>query len=146
MISVKPSPQSGALTILLADDDPMVRDSGRELLEAKGYRVATASSGDETLQIFSRLRNVDLVILDYHMPGHDSLAVLQKLKILKPGVRVLMTSGYFSTQDITRLMESGASGLLYKPYRASALEPFIHQALHEERAHLPPPGAPAVQS
>jgi len=133
MVYAKPRLKSGALTILLADDDPVVRDSGRELLEAMGYRVATASNGDETIKVFSRLRKVDLVILDYNMPGQNSLAVLQKLKTLKPGVRVLMASGYFPSQVIRGLEESGASGLLYKPYRVSALEPFIHQALNEKR-------------
>jgi CheY-like chemotaxis protein len=134
MVYAKSSRRAGPLTILLADDDPSVRHSGKELLEAMGYRVATAASGDETLRIFSRLKKVDLVILDYNMPGENSLAVLQKLKTLKPGVRVLMASGYFSSQAISRLEKSGASGLLHKPYRVSALEPFIHQALGRKRA------------
>ncbi|MBM4294939.1 MAG: response regulator [Deltaproteobacteria bacterium] len=129
MVYAKPSRKSGALTILLADDDPMVRDTGRELLEAMGYRVATAATGDETLQVFSRLRKVDLVVLDYNMPGENSLTVLQKLKTLKPGVQVLITSGYFPSPAIAMLRKSGASGLLHKPYRISALGPFIHQAL-----------------
>jgi CheY-like chemotaxis protein len=133
MVSVKPKPRSRAFTFLLVDDDPIIRNNGRELLEAMGFRVATAANSEEALKVFSRLRKVDLVILDYNLPGQNGLSVLKKLKSLEPGVRVLMASGYFPSQVISRIHESGAFGLIYKPYRVAALEPFILRLLKRDR-------------
>jgi CheY-like chemotaxis protein len=122
------------LTILLVDDDPLIRANGKELLEALGHRVATAAEANEALLASRSLGKVDLAILDYHLPCHNGLTVLQKLKALEPEVRVLMASGYFSSEDVAMIRESNASGLIYKPYRISALEALIHQVMKGEKA------------
>lgn len=135
MDSENPRPESAPLpTILLVDDDPLILANGKELLEIMGYRVSTAGDGTEAVQVFLSLGKVDLVILDYHLPYQNGLKVLQKLKALKPEVRVLMASGYFSNDDVARLRENRASGLIYKPYRVSALEALICRVLKGEQA------------
>lgn len=117
------------VTILLVDDDPLIRSLGKELLERLGYRVAVAEDGAEALTVWRRLGGLDLVILDYHLPGQDGCQVLGQLRTLDPGVRVLMASGFFSSQDVARLKEEGARGLIYKPYRVAELQSRIQKVL-----------------
>jgi CheY-like chemotaxis protein len=116
-------------TILLVDDDPMIRSLGKELLEHLGYCVLTAREGDEALAEYRSRGQVDLVILDVHLPGQSGLAVLENLRALDPGSRVLMASGYFSPQETSRIREEGASGLILKPFRVGELQTRIRQAL-----------------
>jgi CheY-like chemotaxis protein len=72
------------IQVLLVDDDLHIRSLGRELLEKLGYEVETAASGEEVLEKFHRGRPLDLVILDYHLPGMSGLEVVQRLKALSP--------------------------------------------------------------
>jgi CheY-like chemotaxis protein len=117
------------VTILLVDDDPLIRSLGRELLEKLGYRVAAAGNGDEALKLYRRLGGADLVILDYYLPGRDGCHVLQELKALDGKVRVLMASGFLPALEAARLRAEGALGFLSKPYRVAELESRIQEAL-----------------
>ena len=115
--------------ILLVDDDPLIRSLGRELLEHLGFAAEVAGDGREALELFQRLGRVDLVILDNCLPDRDGLQVLQDLQALDPGVRVLVASGYFSSQEVARIKEMGAAGFIYKPYRVAELESRIRLVL-----------------
>ncbi|MBI4642811.1 MAG: response regulator [Deltaproteobacteria bacterium] len=115
--------------ILLVDDDPLIRSLGKELLEHLGYEVEATRDGREALECYRRLGKVDLVILDYYLPDRDGLQVLQDLLTLDPGVRVLMASGFFSSQEVDRIKDTGAAGFIYKPYRLAELENRIRLVL-----------------
>jgi two-component system cell cycle sensor histidine kinase/response regulator CckA len=117
------------VTILLVDDDPLIRFLGQALLEHCGYQVEAAEDGVAAIQLYQRLEKVDLVILDYYLPGLNGLEVLAQLKILDPQVRVLMISGFFSTQDAARLSQEGAQGVIHKPFRLVDLESRIRKVL-----------------
>ena len=116
-------------TILLVDDDSLIRRLGRELLEHLGFRVATAADAPQALKVFRRLRKVDLVILDYHLPGINGHRLFQKLKGLDAGVRVLMASGFLSIREATRLQESGVQGIICKPFRLLELKPLLQAVM-----------------
>ena len=118
-----------APTILLVDDDPLIRDLGRELLEHMGYYVETARDGAEALEKYKKLKQVDLVLLDYFLPDKNGRQVLKDFKALDARARVLMASGFFSFQEAARLKDEGALGLIYKPYRLTDLEHRIQSAL-----------------
>lgn len=120
----KPTP-----TILLVDDDPVIRSLGRELLEHLGYRVETAGDGAEALNKYQKMDQVDLVLLDYFLPDRNGRQVLKDFKSLDARARVLMTSGFFSFQEAARLKDEGAVGLIYKPYRLDELESRIQAVL-----------------
>ena len=120
--------------ILLVDDDPHIRSLGGEILEKLGYGVKTAESGEEVLAKFSQGQPLDLVILDYHLPGMSGLEVMRGLKKLYPGLEVLVASGFFSNQDREQLTAGGATGFLYKPFRLGELRSRIEEVLGE------PPG------
>ncbi len=117
--------------ILLVDDDPLIRSLGQELLEKLGYGVETAGMGEEVLEKFHRGHPLDLVILDYHLPGMSGLEVIQRLKASFPGVKVLVASGFFSNQDMKQLTVGGAEGFLHKPFRLGEVRSRIEKVLGE---------------
>ena len=115
--------------ILLVDDDPLIRGLGQELLEHLGYRVETAGDGSEALKKFKRMERVDLVVLDYCLPGQNGCEVLKEFKILDKRARVLVASGFLSSQDMVSLKKEGALGLINKPYRLTDLQHRIKAVL-----------------
>jgi two-component system, cell cycle sensor histidine kinase and response regulator CckA len=115
--------------ILLVDDDPLIRGLGQELLEHLGYRVKTAGDGCEALKKFQGRERVDLVVLDYCLPGQNGCEVLKGFKILDKQARVLVASGFLSSQDMASLKEEGAMGLINKPYRLTELQHRIKAVL-----------------
>jgi len=115
--------------ILLVDDDPLIRVLGRELLEHLGYQVETAEDGSEALKKYRRLKRVDLVGLDYYLPGQNGSQVLREFRNLDKRARVLMASGFFSSRDAADLKEQGALGLIHKPYRLTELDRRIQAVL-----------------
>lgn len=78
--------------ILSVDDEPLVRITREKLLQQAGYGVVSAVDGENALRLFER-DAVDLVLLDYTMPGLDGGAVAHEMKRTKPGVPVVMVSG-----------------------------------------------------
>jgi DNA-binding response OmpR family regulator len=121
--------KSPGAQILLVDDDPYIRSLGREILEKLGYQVETAENGDEVLAKFHRDRPLDLVILDYHLPGMSGLEVIRRLKAMSPEAFVLVASGFFSNRDREVLAAGGATGFLCKPFRLGELQARIEEAL-----------------
>jgi two-component system, response regulator, stage 0 sporulation protein F len=115
--------------ILLVDDDPHIRSLGQEILEKLGYIVKTAETGEEVLAKFHQDRSLDLVILDYHLPGIDGLEVIRRLKKAYPETEVLVASGFFSNGEKEQLMAGGAIGFLTKPFRMGELKSRIEEAL-----------------
>ncbi len=122
------------IQILLVDDDLHIRSLGRELLEKLGYEVETAENGAEVLEKLQTGRPLDLVILDYHLPGMNGMEVMQRLKTLYPGAEVLMASGFFSLREKEQLRAGGATGFLDKPFRVRELQSRIKEALGERPA------------
>ena len=123
-------PRTGAETVLLAEDHDGLRESAQCMLEALGYRVLLASNGAEAVEIFRRHQDqINVVVLDAVMPvlsGPD--AHLQMLAI-RPGVRVVYTTGYVSeTTSLAAIRNSGAP-LLQKPYTPATLSHMIGKVL-----------------
>ncbi len=112
----------GDATILLADDEAMIVDVGRQLLERLGYHVLTAASGRETLEIYRKEKDhIDLVILDMIMPGMGGGEVFDRLHKINPGVRVILSSGYSVNGQATEILNRGCSGFIQKPFNLESL-------------------------
>ena len=92
----RPSPTSGG-TVLVVEDDPMLRELIRRALEVGGYAVRLASSGDEALGLVDA--EVDLLLSDLDLPGMDGRALAARVGEAVPGVRVLLMSGYVGRDD-----------------------------------------------
>ncbi len=113
---VKKAPLRGTGTILVADDEPLVGNLARDALEGFGFRVFLAQSGEEALEIFRREEGrIDLAVLDLVMPGMGGRETLERLRALRPGLKVILTSGF--PEDVSG--KAGGeewSGFLMKPF------------------------------
>jgi two-component system cell cycle sensor histidine kinase/response regulator CckA len=116
-------------TILLVDDDPLILELGRELLEHLGFRVATAGDATQALAVFQSLDRVDLAILDYHLAGEDGFQLFRALRALDAGVRVLIATGFLGKTEEARLKQGGVQAIIYKPFRLTELQQSIQAAL-----------------
>jgi CheY-like chemotaxis protein len=117
-------------TILVVDDDPMVRDSIGRTLERSGYKVLCAVDGVEALQLFEMYKNdIGLVVLDVVMPNLDGPQTLRQLKALRPDVKALITTGYGEDERIRAMRDIGIVGMLAKPFDARRLKGAIGAAL-----------------
>ena len=119
-----------AKTILLVDDEPLVRNVEQHMLHAAGYDVVTASSGEEGIQTYRRLAaGIDLVILDYTMPGLNGRDTWEHLRAMDPEVNVIFCSGNCTRQEANALIAEGAKGYIPKPFLISDFVPRIRQIL-----------------
>ncbi|MEZ4339351.1 MAG: ATP-binding protein [Sandaracinaceae bacterium] len=115
----RPAPEivTGEGLILVIDDEPAVRKWTARALEELGYTAITAGDADEGVARFrERLAEVRAVILDMTMPGRDGGETYLALRAIAPDVKVLLTSGYALNDEARRLLASGVSGFLAKPF------------------------------
>jgi signal transduction histidine kinase/ActR/RegA family two-component response regulator len=124
---------AGEETVLLVDDEPMVRDLGNEILCSYGYQVVLACDGLEALEIYeSRGADIDLVVLDLLMPklgGKDTLTGLRKLD---PAIKVIICSGYGSRKNGLQQMMASGINVVQKPFKPEELVSTVRQVLDEE--------------
>ncbi|MBK3735729.1 response regulator [Azospirillum brasilense] len=113
-------------TILLVEDEALVRMATATVLEHAGFRIMEASSGPDALDAFARDPEVDLVLTDYAMPGMTGLELVRELRVQRPGLPVLMVTGY---AEIQRASALDGLPILQKPYQADELVARIRAAL-----------------
>lgn len=112
----------GTETILLVDDEKIVIDVAREMLEYLGYQVIVAMSGKEAIDIYSKKKDqIDLVIQDMVMPVVDGAAVFAALKQMNPHVKVILASGYVYDDKMRNMMKQGCRAFMSKPFRLKDL-------------------------
>jgi len=127
-----PAEARGGECVLVVDDEDMVRELARLVLERRGFRVLTAAGGEEALtQYGGHPGAIDLVLLDYSMPGLTGLQVFEALRKLDPGVCVVFSSGYALEGNAAPLLAAGARAFVAKPYRPDELVQAVRQALDE---------------
>ncbi len=142
---------SGTETILLVDDEEMIIDVGKAMLEKLGYRVMTARSGKEALEILSMGGNggnggrdgksgeetlsepltasPDLVILDMIMPEMGGGETYDVIKSIKPDVKVLLSSGYSVDGQASKILDRGCNGFIQKPFNIKDLSETMREIL-----------------
>ena len=124
------SPLNGSETILLVDDEEMIRDLGTKILTMEGYTVITAGDGREAVDVFLAERgSIDLVLLDLTMPRMSGLEVLERIRKVDPEVKVVLSSGYRAEAMHDPERFSAASAFLSKPYRVDVLARTIRDVL-----------------
>lgn len=130
-------------TIALADDDPTNRTLVERVLTTRGYTVLTAQDGVQALEVAGR-PGVDLVILDWMMPGMTGLQVLAELRARGNPVPVIMLTALDSPADVASALEQGADDYVSKPFSPVVLLARVERRL---KARAPqdaaPPGQPA---
>ena len=117
-------------TILVIDDDELVREAVTDILEMYHMNVLTASNGVEGVEIFkNNTDKIDGVIVDRRMPKLNGVATLQKLRAIQKDLPIIMSSGYaFESQEFELGMER-PNAYLYKPYEIQELIELIEKVI-----------------
>jgi CheY-like chemotaxis protein len=117
-------------TILVVDDEPQLRDIARQMLDALGYEVVTAASGEQAVNYLKDHR-VDLVLLDMLMaPGMNGRQTFEQIIALHPGQKALIASGFSKDEEVQRALRLGVSGYLQKPYVLNNLGKALDNIFH----------------
>jgi len=120
----------GAETILLVDDEKMVLDVSKELLESMGYRVYAVGSGQEAIAVYTEKRNeIDLAILDMVMPKMSGGETFDRLREINSEIKVLLSSGYSLNGEAETIMDRGCNGFLQKPFHLKKLSSKVREML-----------------
>jgi signal transduction histidine kinase/ActR/RegA family two-component response regulator len=119
--------------VLVVDDEETVRTLTRRMLERVGFAVLTAEDGRQAVEIFQRVTaEVDLVILDLTMPHLDGEACFRELRMIKPTIKVILSSGY-NEQDVVNLFAGkGLAGFIQKPYTNEELIAKVREVLVDQ--------------
>jgi PAS domain S-box-containing protein len=126
-------------SVLLVEDEDLVRSLAKRVLEGKGYRVFTAPCGPEALELFPTLPDrVDLVVTDVVMPGMGGREMAERLRERQPGLKILFMSGYTADEVLRQGIEAEAVWFIQKPFTPDGLARKVREVL------LRPAGQPAL--
>lgn len=121
-MTIAAAPRGGNETILLAEDDEMVRGIAQRILSTAGYRVLVAADGKEALELFEQHRDaIDLVLLDVVMPRMSGREAFEIMRRQRPDLKVLFASGYSESAIHKNFVLDGTLRLLQKPYTRGPL-------------------------
>ncbi len=124
----------GTETVLIAEDEEMVRAYAVRVLKGAGYTVIQAADGAEALDLFSRHRDeIDVCLFDVVMPKMNGRELFDKVREIRPGVRVLFASGYNQDAIHTRFILHEGLQLLRKPFNRGELLRRMRQTLERYR-------------
>ena len=142
----------GRETVLLVDDEDMIIEVGEQLLEELGYKVLSARSGSEAIEIVSIAYRAkgeekegqeryapgavphapDLVILDMIMPDMGGSDTFDRLKEIDPDIKVLLSSGYSINGQATEILDRGCDGFIQKPFNINQLSRKAREVLDKD--------------
>jgi two-component system response regulator HydG len=119
---------SDPATLLVADDDPGLRESLERTLTREGYRVVLASDGRAALERV-QAGGIDLIVTDLRMPGLTGLELLRAAKAIMPDVDVILLTAFGTVEEAVKAMKDGAYDFLTKPFRREQLIKLVDKAL-----------------
>ena len=118
-------------TVLVVDDEALIRWSLTERLTSDGYTVLAADTGKSALERVTE--GVDLVLLDYRLPDCDGVTVLRKIKELDPDILVILLTAYAGVQTAVEAMQLGAYHFANKPFNLDDVSAMVDRALEATR-------------
>ncbi len=122
-------------TVLVIDDEEVIRSYVKAALEQYGYTVLLAANGREGVRLFQERRtDIGLVLLDFGMPGLDGLATLQRIQAIRADIPVIVSTGFGDTDIEKRFAGKEVSAFFQKPYTA-------RQLAGKVKERMPPAGA-----
>ena len=123
----------GSGTVLLVDDEDMILEVGRALLERLGYRVVAVNSGEAAVEAVQRMGSkIDLVLLDMIMPGMSGGEAFDRIREIRPQMRVILSSGYTIDGQARLIMQRGCNGFIQKPFNAAEISQRLRQLLDSD--------------
>jgi len=121
---------SGMGTVLVVDDDSALLTVASNMVERVGFQVLCARSGEEAIELYRQNRErINLVLLDWSMPGMDGEAVAVALHQINPDVRVLLSSGYSEEMVMDNFDAGHITGFVQKPYSFEQLKLKLHESI-----------------
>ncbi|MBN2310315.1 MAG: sigma-54-dependent Fis family transcriptional regulator [Candidatus Hydrogenedentes bacterium] len=119
--------------LLVADDEPGMRQLLESAFKDQGFRVDTASNGDKAIELIAETE-FDVVITDLKMPGKDGLAVLKAAKDTRVDTQVIMITAHGSIQVAVEAMRLGAQDFIAKPFKLAEIERKVARCARLSRA------------
>lgn len=121
-------------SVLVVDDEKIVRETAMRMLERMGYACAGAGGTDEAVRLLEDGLRVDVALVDLMMPGRDGVECLAELRRVRPGLVAVLSSGFADDRRVQRALESGFAAFLYKPYGFGELSAALREVLERSRA------------
>jgi CheY-like chemotaxis protein len=126
--------RQGTGTVLVVDDEIMVMELARDILQRFGYRVLMAKSGEEAVGMYQqRSKEIAAVVLDMGMPGMDGREAFRGLRNINANAKVIISSGHNQDRDADELLKLGAAGFVQKPYRITELVKVVGEVVTEKQ-------------
>lgn len=134
-VSPKSRPQwRGQGTVLIVDDEEILRRVGQRMLEKFGFEVVAAEDGEQALELFQQSpERFVCVILDMTMPRMDGEETHRRLKRIRTDIPVILSSGYNEQEVVSRFVGQGLAGFIQKPYQAADLMEKLKEVLSGSR-------------
>ena len=130
VVSSGKRPEKGSGTILVVDDEEYILNADKAMLNELGYEVLLANGGKEALRVFDENKDrINLLILDLIMPDLSGEIVYDRIKSLRPDIRVILSSGYSIEGQAESILKRGCDGFIQKPYNLNQLAQKIKQIL-----------------
>jgi DNA-binding NtrC family response regulator len=123
----------GEPSILIVDDDIVVRDSLGKWFESEGFQVSIAPGAAAALEMLAG-RRFDLALVDIKMPGVDGIELQAKLREIDPAMPVIIMTGFASVETAVRALKNGAYDYITKPFDPDELVHLVNKAISHKRA------------
>jgi len=118
-------------TVLVVDDEKVVRDGCNRILKPEGLQVLTAENGEKALETLER-EAVNLILCDLKMPVMGAFGVLEKVREMYPNIPVIIITGHGTVESAVECMKRGAYDFITKPFRADHLVLVVRRALEKQ--------------
>jgi DNA-binding NtrC family response regulator len=115
-------------SILIVDDEELVRLTVKEMLKDKASRIIAVESGSQALKILSRER-FDIILTDVNMPDMNGFQLIEYVKLIDPMIPIIVMTGYGGIYDLREAMAKGAEEYIVKPFKQDGLESAIDRVL-----------------
>lgn len=126
------APHAG--TVLVVDDEAILRETSRDVLTEFGYRVLDAARGEEAIRLVEAHGDIiDCVLLDLSMPGLSGRETCQRLLQIKPDLKIIVVSGYDVEDGVSGFPPGAIAGYCQKPYNLKALHAELQRVIHLDR-------------
>lgn len=122
--------EGGQETILLVDDDNIIRVTGSYSLQEMGYTVTTCKNGKEALTFYKKnYESIDVVIMDMMMPIMSGRDCFYKMREIKPDCKVIISSGFSSSETLKQMIDDGLAGFIAKPFKDKELSSILSKVI-----------------
>ena len=118
------------IKVLVADDDPEMRDYISGILEDEGFSVTQADDGEKAYNILKKLSDIKIIVCDIRMPGIDGMEVLKKGLVVNPFLKVILITAYGELEQYLEIMNMGAFEYLNKPFTLYTFLDVISRAVN----------------